>query len=458
MENIVILGGGLGGFYVAKGLEKQLKPGEAQVTLVDARCACTYQPFLAEVVSGCIEPRHVLTPLRRHLPRTNIVQARVESIDSAARQVTVSAAGETWQIPYDQLVVALGAVTKTFPTPGIAENAIGLKAVEEAAAIRNRLIYNFDTAASLPKDSPARKRLLTVVVVGGGFSGVECFAEICDLVRIMLKRRRGIDPSEVSLNLVEATDRILPELPPEHSGWVIKQLEKRRGRVLLKTFVTDATDGVVTTSTGEKLDAGVLVWTAGVTACPAMANGDLPLEPRGRLICGDDLRVRTAMGEEGQVVPRVWGLGDASCVPDKTGAGLPDGSCAPTAQHAVRQAKVLVKNLVATVRGGGEAPELAGYYHENAGMVAGLGTAKGIFASGKKKLIIKGWPAWFMHRGYHGLAVPSWERKLRIFGDWTATFVIKRDATDTMGTFGTENPRDFFEEFALRPKSSESQA
>ena len=311
MENIVILGGGLGGFYVAKGLEKQLKRGEAQVTLVDARCACTYQPFLAEVVSGCIEPRHVLTPLRRHLPRTDVVQARVEAIDSAARQVTVSAAGQTWQIPYDQLVVALGAVTKTFPTPGIADNAIGLKAVEEAAAIRNRLIYNFDTAASLPKGSPARKRLLTVVVVGGGFSGVECFAEICDLVRIMLKHRRTIDPAEVSLNLVEATDRILPELPPEHSGWVIKQLEKRRGRVLLKTFVTDATDGVVTTSAGEKLDAGVLVWTAGVTACPAMANGDLPLEPRGRLICGDDLRVRTAMGDEGQVVPCVWGLGDA---------------------------------------------------------------------------------------------------------------------------------------------------
>ena len=459
MENIVILGGGLGGFYVAKGLEKQLKRGEAQVTLVDARCACTYQPFLAEVVSGCIEPRHVLTPLRRHLPRTDVVQARVEAIDSAARQVTVSAAGQTWQIPYDQLVVALGAVTKTFPTPGIADNAIGLKAVEEAAAIRNRLIYNFDTAASLPKGGPARKRLLTVVVVGGGFSGVECFAEICDLVRIMLKHRRTIDPAEVSLNLVEATDRILPELPPEHSGWVIKQLEKRRGRVLLKTFVTDATDGVVTTSAGEKLDAGVLVWTAGVTACPAMANGDLPLEPRGRLICGDDLRVRTAMGDEGQVVPCVWGLGDASCVPDKTGAGLPDGSCAPTAQHAVRQAKVLVQNLVATLRApGGEAPELKGYYHENAGMVAGLGTAKGIFASGKKKLIIKGWPAWFMHRGYHGLALPSWERKLRVFGDWTATFVIKRDATDTMGTFGTVNPRDFFEEFALRPKPSESES
>ena len=153
------------------------------------------------------------------------------------------------------------------------------------------------------------------------------------------------------------------------------------------------------------------------------------------------------------MVADVWGLGDASCVPDKTGAGLPDGSCAPTAQHAVRQAKVLVANLVATLRAaGGEAPELKGYYHENAGMVAGLGTGKGIFASGKKRLIIKGWPAWLMHRGYHGLALPSWERKLRVFGDWTATFVIKRDATDTMGTFGTENPRDFFEEFALRPE------
>lgn len=459
MQHIVILGGGLGGYYVAKGLDKQLQRGEARVTLIDARCACTYQPFLAEVVSGCIEPRHVLTPLRRHLPRTEVVQACVESVDTVAKQVTVSAAGHTWQISYDQLVVALGAVTKTFPTPGIADHAIGLKAVEEAQAIRSRLIHNFDTAASLPKDSPARRRLLTAVVVGGGFSGVECFAEICDLVRIMLRRRPGIDLDEVSLSLVEAADRILPELPVEHSRWVIGQLEKRRGRVLLNTFVTDATDGVVVTSTGGQLDAGVLVWTAGVTACPALRNGNLPLEPRGRLICGDDLRVRSTLDGGAPIVEGVWGLGDASFVPDKTGAGLPDGSCAPTAQHAVRQAKVLVGNLVATLRAiDGAAPQLKGYYHENAGMAAGLGTGKGIFASGKKRLIIKGWPAWLMHRGYHGLALPSWERRLRVFGDWTASFVIKRDATNTMGTFGTEDARDFFERFALRPEEKPADA
>lgn len=452
MQNIVILGGGLGGYYVAKGLEKTLKPGEARVTLVDVRPACVYQPFLAEVVSGAIEPRHVQTPLRRHLPRTQVVQARVEAIDSARKTVTVSAAGERWEIPYDQLVVALGAVTKTFPTPGIAENAIGLKAVEEAQSIRNRIVAAIDTAASLPKDSPARKRLLTFVVVGGGFSGVEGFAEMCDLVRIMLKRRSSIDPAEVELHLIEAADRIMPELPPEHSAWVIKELEKRNGHVHLKTFVTDATDGVVTTSDGARYDASVLVWTAGVTASPVLKNSDLPLEPRGRLICGQDLRVRSAMGEEGEVVAGVWGLGDATCVPDATGKGLPDGSCAPTAQHAVRQARVLVQNLAATLRAENGAPELAEYYHENAGMVAGLGTGKGIFATGDKKLIIKGWPAWLMHRGYHGLALPSWERKFRVFGDWTSTFVIKRDATTTMGTQGTENPRDYFEVHAVKPQ------
>lgn len=481
-QDILILGGGLGGYYVAKGLERQLKPGEANVTLVDVRSSCVYQPFLAEVVSGAIEPRHVLTPLRRHLPRTNVLQARVEAISAADKAVTVSAAGEAWQIPFDQLVVALGAVTKTFPTPGVAESAIGLKGVEEAQSVRNRIVQNFDTAASLPQGSPARKRLLSVVVVGGGFSGVECMAEICDLVRIMLKHRPSIDPAEVSLHLVEAADRILPELPVKHSTWVIKQLGKRRGHVHLNSMVTDASNGVVTTSTGESFDAGVLVWTTGVMACPAMRNGDLPLDVRGRLICGDDLRVRASVGEDAEVVPGVWGVGDATCVPDKTGAGMPDGSCAPTAQHAVRQARVLASNLVATVRAGragegaeasgpgdpgsaggqpasvvpGEgvtAPELAHYYHENAGMVAGLGTGKGVFASGKQKLIIRGWPAWLMHRGYHGLALPSWERKLRVFGDWTATFVIKRDSTTTMGTLGTEDPRAFFEEFAVHPRS-----
>lgn len=447
MQNIVILGGGLGGYYVAKGLEKALRPNEAHVTLVDVRPACVYQPFLAEVVSGAIEPRHVQTPLRRHLPRTTVVQARVEAIDSARKTVTVLAAGESWEIPYDQLVVALGAVTKTFPTPGIAENAIGLKAVEEAQSIRNRIVHAIDTAASLPKGSEARKRLLTFVVVGGGFSGVECFAEMCDLVRIMLKRRPSIDPTEVELHLIEAADRIMPELPPEHSAWVIKEIEKRRGHVHLKTFVTDATNGVVVASDGTRYDASVLVWTAGVTASPVLKNTDLPLEPRGRLICGQDLRVRDAQGE---VVEGVWGLGDATCVPDATGDGLPDGSCAPTAQHAVRQARVLIKNLAATVRATEAKPELVDYYHKNAGMVAGLGTGKGIFANGSKKLIIKGWPAWLMHRGYHGLALPSWERKLRVFGDWTSTFVIKRDATTTMGTQWTENPRDFFEEHAVK--------
>lgn len=437
-KKIVILGGGTAGLYIAQTLEKKLKPGEADVTLVDIRAQMCYQPFLAEVASGCIESRHIQVSLRAHLPKTRVVEAKAKIIDPVRRVVTVGKRGETWEIPYDELVVTIGNVTKTYPIPGLAENAVGLKSTEEAVHIRNTIVENMSIADSLPKGSAQRARLLTFVVVGGGFSGVEGFAEMLDLGRKLLRVHPTIEPCELQFHLIEATGRILPEIPEKDSAWVAAKLEERGGHVHFKTVVESAVDGVVKTPAGDVWPTDLLVWTAGVTACPVLRDSDLPIDARGRLRVLTDLRVS---GDEG-VVEHVWACGDATACEDLSGGGMPDGTCAPTAQHALRQAKVLARNLLATLHGG----KLEDYFHKNAGCVAGLGTGLGVFASGGKGLIIRGRLAHLMHRGYHGLAMPTWERKLRILGDWIGGFVFGKDVSSTIEL---ERPHALLRKFAV---------
>ena len=447
VKRILILGGGLSGFYIARDLEKKLQDGEAQVTLVDMRSACVYQPFLAEVASGAIEPRHIETPFAMHLKKTRIVRARVTSINAAEKRVALADAhGNAFELEADALVVALGAVTRTFPIPGIAENAVGLKATEEAVYLRDNLISNLSCAAELPKGSPERTRLMTLITVGGGFSGMEGFAELFDLACKICKKDARLDPSELNFHLIEAAEKVFPELTVAQSSKAVAHLEARGAHIHLKTCVESAQDGHVVTSDGASYDAASILWCAGAMANPVLKSSDLPLEPRGRVVCGADLRVR----RDGEVLEGIFAVGDCSCVPDLTGHGLPDGSCAPTAQHSMRQSKVLTKNLLTWLRGG----EMAEYRHENAGMVAGLGTSYGAFTSGAltkggAKIRFNGWLAWMAHRVYHGLALPGWERKFRVWGDWTAGLVFRRDLSDVIST---REPRAFFEEFAARAK------
>ena len=447
VKRILILGGGLSGFYIARDLEKKLQDGEAQVTLVDMRSACVYQPFLAEVASGAIEPRHIETPFAMHLKKTRIVRARVTAINAAEKRVALADAhGNAFELEADALVVALGAVTRTFPIPGIAENAVGLKATEEAVYLRDNLISNLSCAAELPKGSPERTRLMTLITVGGGFSGMEGFAELFDLACKICKKDARLDSSELNFHLIEAAEKVFPELTVAQSSKAVAHLEARGAHIHLKTCVESAQDGHVVTSDGASYDAASILWCAGAMANPVLKSSDLPLEPRGRVVCGADLRVR----RDGEVLEGIFAVGDCSCVPDLTGHGLPDGSCAPTAQHSMRQSKVLTKNLLTWLRGG----EMAEYRHENAGMVAGLGTSYGAFTSGAltkggAKIRFNGWLAWMAHRVYHGLALPGWERKFRVWGDWTAGLVFRRDLSDVIST---REPRAFFEEFAARAK------
>lgn len=416
MRTILVVGGGYAGFYTAWNLEKKLRRDEAQVVVIDPRPYMTYQPFLPEVLAGSVEARHAAVSLRRHLRRTRLIAGSVVAIDHAHRTVTVQPTdGEQFALGYDVIVVTAGAVTRTFAVPGVAEQAIGMKHVEEAVAIRDRLLTNFDRASTLPP-GPQRRRLLTVTFVGGGFSGVEGFGELLSLATSLLTAYPEVSKSELAFHLVEARDRILPEVTDRPGEWVVRSLERRGGHVHLNAQVVSAAGGHVVLSTGVQFDSDLIVWTAGNGANPMVrSHTDLPINERGMLVVRADLRV----GTETEPVPDAWGAGDDAAVPDlAVGAGA---VTVPNAQHAVRQGKLLAGNIVASLRG----RTVKQYVHHSLGTIATLGLGRGIFQY--RGIVIKGLLAWLMHRGYHVLAVPTWERKVRVLAIWLAAAVFGRD-------------------------------
>jgi NADH dehydrogenase len=436
---ILIVGGGYAGFYTAFKLEQLLGKGEAEVTLVDPLSYLTYQPFLPEVVGGSIEARHVVTSHRRHLKKTKLVSGKVTNIDHKKKTATVEIDGlKPQKLAYDHVVVTAGAVSRTFPIPGVADSCIGMKNIEEAIEVRNRITENLEKAAQLPAGA-ARDRLLTFVVVGGGFAGIETFAEMRSFVTYLLKFYPELSFEDTHFHLIEAMGRIMPEVSLPTSEWVLANLDKRGAHVHLNTQLQSAVGGKIELSTGEKFESDVIVWTAGVMAHPFVRNTDLPLDERGRVTAKATLQIIN--GEN--VVEGAWTAGDVSAVPDLSGGGV-GGFCVPNAQHAVRQAKLLAKNIVAQLRG----EKIVDYVHYNKGAVAGLGVGVGVFQY--KKLAIKGFLAWCMHRGYHGLAMPMWERKIRVFAGWVWNFVLRRDI---VGIGATRKPRLAFETFASRPKA-----
>ncbi|WP_217551823.1 NAD(P)/FAD-dependent oxidoreductase [Streptomyces sp. GbtcB6] len=445
MREILIVGGGYAGFYTAWRLEKKLRKGEARVTVVDPRPYMTYQPFLPEVTAGSVEARHAAVSLRRHLRSTRLIAGSVTEIRHADRTVSVrSTSGADYELAYDTLVVTAGAVTRTFPVPGLAEQAIGLKHVEEAVAIRDRLMTAFDQAASLPPGAE-RRRLLTVTFVGGGFSGVEGFGELLSLAAAMVRFYPELSFDEVSFHLVEARGRILPEVGDKPGAWVVRSLEQRGAQVHLNTQLLSAEDGHVVLSDGAEFDSALIVWAAGNASNPVVHNHtDLPVDERGLIVVRPDLRV----GTDSDPVPDAWAAGDDAAVPDLA-SPVPGARTVPNAQHAVRQGKRLAKNITASLRGGG----IRNYRHSSLGVVATLGLGRGIFQY--KGIVIKGLPAWLMHRGYHVLAVPSWERKVRVLAVWLTAALWGRDLVSLASV---QHPRDAFVTNAGPNRPRESRA
>jgi len=417
MRKILIVGGGYAGFYAAWQLEKRMRRGEAEVTVVDPRGYMTYQPFLPEVAAGSVEARHVVVPLRAHLRTTRVIEGYATRVDHARRFAEVRTLdGREHRVDYDILVLTAGAVTRTLPVPGLTDTAVGLKTVEEAVAVRDRLLVAFEKAAHLPP-GPERRAALTVTVVGGGFTGVELFGELLALGTSLLRSYPELDADDLSFHLVEANGRVLPEVSDKPGAWVARHLEQRGGRLHLDTRVVSAVDGHVVLSTGEEYDTAILVWAAGNASNPVVArHTDMPLDARGLVQVRADLRV----GTDEHVVPDAWAAGDDAAVPDLA-SDVPGARTVPNAQHAVRQGKLLAANILATLRGREPRP----YVHHSLGTVATLGLGHGVFEY--KRIVVRGWLAWTMHRAYHVLAVPSWQRKTQVLLVWLAAFVFGRD-------------------------------
>ena len=432
---VVIAGGGYVGFCAARALRSRLGTDQVEIAIIDPRPYMTYQPFLPEVAAGSIQPRHVIASHRRSLAGCTILTGSVAGIDHASRTVTIAPPvpgstheeGAPYQIGYDHLVLALGAEARTLPIPGLAEQALGFKQVEEALALRNRVLSRIEDAAST-WDAERRRRLLTFVFVGGGFAGVEAIAELEDMARALVSTVDSVEQEDVRFILVEGSRRILPELTEELSGYGLEQLRERGIDVRLNTFLNSCVDGHVVLSDGTEFDADTIVWTAGVKAAPVLQTAsDLPIDARGRVTALPTLQV----ARDGAPVEGAWAAGDCAAVPDLTSED-PEATCAPTAQHAVRQAKLLADNLVAVLAAGDEnGVPLKSYAHANLGTVASLGIGKGVARIMGRDL--RGFTAWTAHRGYHVYAMPTFNRKVRIMMDWLAAVVFRRD----LASFGS---------------------
>jgi NADH dehydrogenase len=411
---VLVVGGGYVGLYTALRLQKKLSRGRAEIVVVDPQPHMTYQPFLPEAAAGSVEPRHVVVPLRRTLNRCRVVTGAVVSLSHADKRARiVPAEGAPYELSYDVLVMAAGSVARTLPIPGLAEHGIGFKTVGEAIYLRNHVLARLDAAAST--DDPAvRTRALTFTFVGGGYAGIEAFAELEDMARYAVEHYYPrLSASDMRWVLVEATGRILPEVDLDMAAWTVKQLTARGMDVRLNTRLESVSDQcLVRLSDGDEFASETLVWTAGTKPNPLLAASDLPLDERGRVRCEPTLQVSGAED--------AWAAGDLAAVPDIT-KEQPGATTAPNAQHAVRQAKRLADNVVAVLSGG----QPQAYRHEYAGSVASLGLHKGVAQVYGVKL--KGWPAWFMHRTYHVSRVPTFNRKARVVADWTLASVFRRE-------------------------------
>jgi NADH dehydrogenase len=410
-------------------LRKELKDKLVEIVVVDPRSYMTYQPFLPEVAAGSVEPRHVVVPLRRVLHHCEVLTGRVESLDHHRRVARIMPRrGEAFELSYEVVVVAPGSIARTLPIPGLAEQAIGFKQVEEAIALRNQVLDKLDIATTVT-DHAARRRLLTFVFVGGGYSGIEALAELEDMAMYATRYYPDLSKGDIRFVLVEATGRILPEVGEDMGRYAVNELVKRKIDVRLNTRLESCVDGHVVLSDGEELESETIVWTAGVRANPMLARTGLPLDEKGRLRCRADLRVEGVDG--------AWSAGDGAAVPDLTGP--PGATTGPSAQHAVRQAKVLGDNIAKVLNG--RTPEA--YVHKYVGSVASLGLYKGVAQVYGVKL--RGFPAWFMHRTYHVSRVPTLNRKIRVILDWTLALFFRRDIV-SLGSL--QRPREEFSEAA----------
>jgi NADH dehydrogenase len=420
--NIVIAGGGFGGAHAARRLERLLPKQSARLILVNDVNFLLYTPFLPEAAAGTLEPRHVVTPLREMLKRTFLRLGAVTAHDPAARTVQIRThQGETDEQRYDQLVLALGSVSRLLPVPGL-ENAIGFKSLADAIWLRNHVVETLE-AANASEDPERREELLTYVFVGGGYAGLEALAELQDFATDAMDSYPRARLQGMRWILVEATDRVLPEVDLKLADYAARELRSRGIDIRLGTRLESAEPGAVTLSTGERIPTRTAVWTTGVAPHPSLAELSVPLDARGRVVVDRYMRVK---GMDG-----VWAIGDCAAVPDPS-AGMATPS-PPTAQHAIRQGRTVARNVAAEL-GVGEAQPFG---YRNKGAFVNLGRYKAVGQLGR--FTFSGFPAWWLARTYHLSQIPGTARKVRAVVDWTVGLPFRRDVAE-LGSIGHPRP------------------
>jgi NADH dehydrogenase len=418
--NVVIAGGGFGGAYAARELERLMPRQSARLMLVNDVNFLLYTPFLPEAAAGTLEPRHVVTPLRDILRRTYLRLGAITAHDPASRTVEVrNHEGETDEVRYDALLLALGSVSRVLPVPGLDRHAIGFKSLADAIWLRNHVVETLEHANDT-EDSARRDELLTYVFVGGGYAGLEALAELQDFAADAMERYPRARLHGMRWVLVEATGRVLPETDPGLAEYALRELRGRGIDIRLGTTLDEVNATSARLSTGETLPTRTVVWTAGVAPHPSLRTLSVPLDERGRVPVDEYLRV------EG--LERVWAVGDCAAVPN------PDGGISPgTAQQAVRQGPVAARNIAAELGVGSPRPFR---YRDRASFV-NLGRYKAVGQLGTRRF--RGFPAWWMARTYHMSQIPGVARKVRAVVDWTVSLPFSRDVSE-VGSIGHPRP------------------
>ena len=406
---VVILGGGFGGIYAALRLEKALARGvPLEVTLVNRENFFLFTPMLHEVGASDLDMTHIVNPIRALVRRVHFMEAEVAAIDLEARQVVVSHGGDAHrhELEYDHLVIALGAITNFYHLPGVEEHALTMKSLGDAIALRNRLIECLEEAD--PECCRVKVPLLTFVVAGGGFAGVETVAAVNDFVREALRFYPHLTEAQLRVVLVHDGPVILPELGVRLGTYAQRKLTERKVKIRVNTKIAGMSAAGVTLGDGTMIPAKTLVWTAGTTPNPLLGTLPCPKE-RGRVVANASLEVPGWSG--------VWALGDCAVIPDPhTGKPYP-----PTAQHALRQGRVLAENLLAAIRGRQKRP----FVFKTIGLLASIGRRTGVAQI--LGINFSGFVAWWLWRTIYLTKLPRLDRKIRVAIDWTLDLVFAKD-------------------------------
>jgi len=413
-HRVLILGGGFAGVETARHIEKLTRRrDDVEVWLVNRENFTLFTPLLPEVCSGQLEARHCVTALRAQLKRPSswAVTATVEAMDLEAKNVTVTGGdGDRHRLNYDSLVIALGGETATFGIKGITEYAVGMKTLADAFALRNRIIEMLERA-ELETDPDERRAQLTFVVGGGGFSGVETAGEIEDFVRRVRRRYyRKIDPKDVSSHIVELGDRLLREMSPEMGEYAAKRLRKRGYEIHLGTAIKEVREGGVVIGEGRFIPSRTIVWTGGVKPSPIVRDSGLEVDKSGRVITAPTMETSQ---------PGVWAIGDCALIPDVQHEAA---FFAPTAQNAVREAKRLAKNILASID---NRPHVDPFRYRTIGTLASIGHFDGV--GEVFGIRVRGIIAWVMWRGYYWSRVPGIGGKFRVGLDWLLNLIFGSD-------------------------------